>query len=527
MIPKSLFLSPSSLIGLLGACALVGCNPPDSSAESAKPSAASPQRPNILILYADDLGYGDLSSYNPDSKIPTVHFDRLAEEGMRFTDAHSSSGICTPSRYAMLTGRYHWRKFHGIVGAFGESKFDAEELTLPEMLQEQGYTTALIGKWHLGWDWSSIEKPDAELVQVGRYTIYGPDSLDWSKPIADGPLAHGFDYYFGDTVINMPPYAWIENDRVLGTPDRMMDTDLWKPIKEGGWECRPGPMVEGWDPYENIPVTTAKGVEKIHEYAEAGAPFFLVFSFPSPHAPIIPNDEFDGRSGAGPYGDFVVETDDASGRLLQALEDAGVADNTIVIFTADNGSESYAYQRYEKTGHWSSEPLRGLKQDIYEGGHRVPFIVRWPDVVPAETVNDALISQIDLMATFAAILGVELPANQAFDSYNQLPVLLGKQDSVRHTHIHNTWADRYAIRDGDWVLIDAETGYHNVRPHIPDWEARRSYEADDAPLALYNLRADVGQRHNLATELPEKVAELQALMQQIREDGHTATRFGK
>ncbi|MCC5834185.1 MAG: arylsulfatase [Opitutales bacterium] len=485
-------------------------------------------KPNILILYADDLGYGDLSSFNPDSKIPTAHIDRLAAEGMRLTDAHSSSGVCTPSRYALLTGRYHWRKFHGIVGTFGESKFDADELTLPEMLQEAGYTSAVIGKWHLGFDWNSIKKPGAERFQYGGNawdSTYTYDAFDWSKPIADGPLAHGFDYYFGDAVINFPPYAWIENDRVIGTPDRMMDTSLFKPIKEGNWEFRRGPMVEGWDPYEHIPTITAKGVEKIHEYAQSEQPFFLFFSFPSPHAPIIPNDEFDGRSEAGPYGDFVVETDEASGILLQALEDAGVADNTIVIFTADNGAEWYAYPRYQKTGHWSSEPLRGLKRDIFEGGHRVPTIIRWPGIITEGTVSDVLFSQIDLMATFASILGVELPADQAFDSYNQLPVLLGQEPSVRNSHVHNTHPGAYALRHGDWLLIDAPSGYHTNREDtVPEWEASRGYESDDLPVKLYNLREDIGQRHNLAEQYPEKVVELQARLQKIRDDGQTATR---
>ncbi len=484
-------------------------------------------KPNFLIIYADDLGYGDLGSYNPESKIPTPHIDRLAAEGMRFTDGHSSSGICTPSRYALLTGRHHWRKFHGIVGAFGASVFDDEELTLPEMLKAHDYQTAIIGKWHLGWDWSSIEKPGAERIiydERRKISTYHYDALDWSKPIADGPLAHGFDYYFGDTVINFPPYAWIENDRVQGTPDRMMDTSLWKPIKEGDWEARPGPMVEGWDPYENIPVTTAKAIDKIEEYAAAEKPFFLMFAFPSPHAPIIPNDEFDGRSGAGPYGDFMVETDEATGRILAALEEAGVADNTIIVFSADNGSEWYAYPRAEKTGHWSSEPLRGLKRDLYEGGHRVPFIVKWPGVVEAGAVSNALISQIDLMATFAAILNAELPRDQAVDSFNQLPVLLGQTASVRDTHVHNTSKDHYAIRHGDYVLINAPTGYHNVRDHIPAWEARRGYPKDELPVALYNLGSDLEQRHNQAEELPEKVAALQQELQRIRDQGFSAPR---
>ncbi len=519
---KTILLAASLLIPfILGAC---------QPAQVASPSPAS--QPNILVLYADDLGYGDLGCYNTASKIPTPHLDRLAQQGMRFTDAHSSSGICTPSRYSLLTGRHHWRKFHGIVGVFEDSVFDPEQLTLPEMLQSVGYTTAAIGKWHLGWDWSSIRKPDAQPVPYGNSnrTTYGPEAFDWSQPIANGPLAHGFDYYFGDTVINFPPYCWIENDRVVQAPDRMLDTDLFKPVKEGNWECRPGPMVTGWDPYENIPTTTDKGVAKIHEFAKTEKPFFLYFAFPSPHAPIIPNDEFDGTSQAGPYGDFLVETDAACGRLLQALEDAGVAENTIVFFSADNGPERYAYARDADYDHWSSTPLRGLKRHIYEGGHRVPTIIKWPGVVESGTVSDALFSQIDLMATLAAVLGVELPKDQAEDSFNQLPVLRGEASAVRSTHVHNTFANHYAIRHDNWVLINAPSGYDRDRAEQTEWESKQDYDhpsEDTHPVELFDLSHDLEQRHNLAAEHPEQVQRLQQLLQQIQQQGYSAPRLEK
>lgn len=512
---------PRPLLPFL-AIALFSFSAPD--AHAAKKAENRP--PNILILYADDLGFGDLQCYHPESKIPTPNLDQLAAEGMRFTDGHSSSGICTPSRYALLTGRHHWRDFHGIVNAFGESVFQPERLTLPEMLKEKGYRTAAIGKWHLGWDWAAIRKPDAKPIGEGRKQSWGPEAFDWSKPIPDGPLAHGFDHYFGDTVINFPPYCWIEDDKVIRAPDVLMDTEKWKPIKEGNWECRPGPMISDWDPYENIPTTTKRGVEYIQKQAEADEPFFLYFAFPSPHAPIIPNDEFDEKSEAGPYGDFVFETDDACGRLLRALEESGQADNTIVVFSADNGPEHYAYARDEKFGHWSAHPLRGLKRDIYEGGHHVPFLIKWPGVTEAGTVNEALVSQIDLMATFAAALDFELPDDAAEDSHNLLPLLEGTAESVRTTHIHNTFEDAWAIRDGDWLLIEAKDGYHSRK--FQAWEKRRDYPADnDAPVELYNLSEDIGQRNDLAGEHAEKVAELQALLTKIREQGHSAPRLTK
>ena len=300
---------------------------------------AETKQPNILILYADDMGYGDLAIQNPNSKIPTPNLDQLAREGMRFTDGHSSSGICTPSRFALLTGRHHWRDFHGIVNAMGGSVFKPERLTLPEMLKEKSYNTAAIGKWHLGWDWDAIRTTPAKGKKKKGNSF---NDFDWSKSIPDGPLAHGFDHYFGDTVINFPPYCWIEDDKVVKAPDTMMDTKKWKPIKEGNWECRPGPMVTGWDPYENIPTLTKRGVDYINEQSKSEKPFFLFFAYPAPHAPIIPNDQFDGKSKAGPFGDFVYEVDDSCGQLLAALKASGKADNTLVVFTADNGPEKYA-----------------------------------------------------------------------------------------------------------------------------------------------------------------------------------------
>ncbi|MDF1738006.1 MAG: arylsulfatase [Verrucomicrobiales bacterium] len=481
-------------------------------------------QPNILILYADDLGFGDLTCYHAESKIPTPNLDQLAAEGMRFTDGHSSSGICTPSRYALLTGRHHWRDFHGIVNAFGDSAFKPGQLTMAGMLKAKGYDTAAIGKWHLGWDWAAVRKPDAVQTGEGRRKTWGPEAFDWDKSIPNGPLDHGFNHYFGDTVINFPPYCWIEDDKVVKAPDTLMDTAKWKPIKEGNWECRPGPMTSDWDPYENIPTTTSKAIDYIKGQAKTEEPFFLYFAFPSPHAPIIPNDEFDGKSGAGPYGDFVVETDDACGRILAALKESGQAENTVVIFSADNGPEHYAYARDEKYDHWSSHPLRGLKRDIYEGGHHVPFIVKWPGVTEAGNVNDALVSQIDIMATVASALEIELPDDAAGDSHDLLPLLKGEADAVRSSHVHNTYEGQYAIREGNWLLIDHKTGYRSKKS--AKWEKKHGYPADDkGPVELYDLSDDIGQRNNLSAENPEKVKELQALLKEIQERGVSAPRL--
>ncbi|HSP41264.1 MAG TPA: arylsulfatase [Luteolibacter sp.] len=481
---------------------------------------AEEKRMNIVLLYADDLGYGDLGCYNPASKIPTPQLDRLASEGLRFTDAHSSSGICTPSRYALLTGRSHWRDFHGIDRGFDPPFFKPGQLTLPEMIRSRGYTTACIGKWHLGMDWKSIRKPGSPPASKKH------DDFDWSRPIRGGAVDHGFDYYFGDNVINFPPYTWIENDRVLAVPDNTLKKTPQN-TKEGHWECREGPGRSDWDFYQILPTLTEKAVEYIHARKDGDKPFFLYFPLPSPHAPIVPTDEFDGRSKAGPYGDFVVQTDDSCGRLLNALRETGLYENTIILFTADNGAEAYAYPRDEKYDHWSSDPLRGLKRDIYEGGHRVPTLLKWPGVTQPGSVTGALFSQVDLMATLAAYLGYELPRESAEDSHDFLPYLRGEEKvSPRTTLVHNTYKDRYAIRHHEWLLVDHPTGTDRQPPAA--WMEKHKvppYTGLDA--GLYNLKEDLGQRHNLAGKHPEKVAELREMLKSIRNGKHTAPRLAE
>lgn len=481
---------------------------------------AAETNPNIVILYADDMGYGDLGANNPASKIPTPNLDRLAAEGLRCTDGHSSSGICTPSRYAMLTGRHHWRDFHGIANAFDGPVFRKNQLTMPAMLREHGYATACIGKWHLGWNWNAIRKPGTPKTSIEH------TDFDWSIPFPGGPLDHGFDYYFGDNVINFPPYAWIENDRLVKSPDTTLRSVSGKP-KEGEWECRPGPACSDWDFYQDLPTITRKAVEYVRSRKDKPQPFFLYLPFPSPHAPIIPLDSFDGKSKAGAYGDYVAQTDDSCGQVLNALRESGLEKNTIVIFSADNGPEIYAYPRDRKHDHWSSAPFRGLKRDIYEGGHHVPLLIKWPGVTKAGAVTDALVSQVDLMATFASLTGHSLPADSAEDSFDFLPWLKGESPRPpRDTMVHNTDAKHYAIRHGEWVLVDAKTGYTDGRMPPPAWSEKHRLPADDAQaVELYRIKDDPGQRANLAAQHPDKVAELQALLKKIRTQGHSAPRL--
>jgi len=478
-----------------------------SGAEAERPMA---DRPNIVILYADDLGYGDLACQNAESKIPTPNLDRLAAEGTRFTDAHSSSGVCTPSRYAMLMGRYHWRKFHGIVNSFDPPVLDHERTTLAELLRSQGYRTACIGKWHLGWDWKSIQrdpnsKPDPK-------EGYPPDAFDWTRPLPGGPLDHGFDDYFGDDVPNFPPYTWFENDRLLAPPTERLQTKL--KTAEGNFETRPGPAVADWDFYAVMPRLTEKAVDWIGKQTD-DQPFFLYFPFTSPHAPIVPNDAFRNASQAGGYGDFVAQTDAVVGQVLAALEAGGHSQRTLVIFSSDNGPETYAYERVRRHGHRSMGPLRGLKRDLWEGGHRVPTIIRWPGKVPAGKVSHGLLSQIDLFATIAGIVGADLPNGEAEDSLDQRPLILGTGPSARTELVHNTQPNGFAIRAGNWVLIQARTGGVSK---VPEWfDSENGYSKNEHAGELYDLESDLGQRHNRYSENPAKVSELRERLNAIRD----------
>lgn len=490
---------------------------PARAEDPALPNSALPNSalPNIVILYADDLGYGDLACQNPESKIPTPHLDRLASQGTRFTDAHSSSGVCTPSRYALLMGRYHWRKFHGIVNSFDPPVLDPERTTLAELLRSRGYRTACIGKWHLGWDWKAIQR-DPEMKPDPR-AGYSPDAFDWSRPIPGGPLEHGFDGYFGDDVPNFPPYAWFENDRIVTPPTQSLRVS--QQTAEGNFETRPGPAAADWDFYAVMPRLVDRAVSWIAMQTEA-QPFFLYVPFTSPHAPIVPEDAFRGATQAGGYGDFVAQTDAAVGRILEALESGGHRERTLILFSSDNGPETYAYERVRRTGHRSMGPLRGVKRDLWEGGHRVPMIASWPGHVPAGRVSDGLMSQIDWYATIAGLVGASVPPGEAEDSVDQRALLLGTGPSARTTLVHNTQANGYAIREGDWVLIEAARG--GAVSQVPSWfDEASGYEKADGKGELYDLRSDLGQRINRFKENPDRVAALRDRLESIR---HKANR---
>ena len=476
------------------------------------------QKPNIVFILADDLGYGDLGCYNKHSKIPTPNLDRLASEGMRFKDAHSPSSVCTPTRYALLTGRYSWRTRlqRNVLGPWDKPLIAPDRLTVGKLLQKHGYTTACIGKWHLGQTYATTD---------GKPALGGVNNalsnVDFTQPVADGPITRGFDHYFGTIVPNYPPYCVIEDNHTLGIPSQRA---------EGGLFNIPGPMVPNWKLVDILPELTRHAVTWVEETAKTKKPFFLYFPLTSPHYPVVPAPDFIGKSGAGEYGDFVHQTDWTVGQVLDALQRCGAADDTLVIFTSDNGAEVTGevkpgvYDRVQQYAHRSSGDLRGAKRDAWEGGHRVPFIARWPGKIPAATESDQTMCHVDFIATVAAILEAQLPENAAEDSVNVLPVLLGKKLTapIRDATIHHSAHGKFAIRKGNWVLIDAPSGDDNNAHGEPQWlKAERSYTPHDQPGELFNLSEDPAQRLNHFADQPQLVSRLKALLEKYKSEGRS------
>ncbi|GAB4135976.1 MAG: arylsulfatase [Thermogutta sp.] len=462
--------------------------------------------PNIVILYADDLGYGDVSSYNPDrGKISTPNIDRLAREGMRFTDAHSSSGVCSPSRYTLLTGRYHWRSRlqSGIVGVFEEPLIAADRMTVGHLAQQRGYRTACFGKWHLGWDWP-IPPDKMPLFRLPRnqrgVQTTAEQVAAWrevfSQSIPGGPTTRGFHEYFGTDVPNWPPFCFIDNDRTVGIPQELLPDRYFdaQPLMAS----QPGPAVEGWRFEPILPTITRRACEFIRRCTGQGTPFLLYLPFTSPHEPLAVNSEWMGKSGLHIYADFVMETDHAVGEVLRALDDAGISQNTLVIFTSDNGKAQYTgAAELERLGHYSSGPFRGYKASAYEGGHRIPLIVRQPGKVVAGGVCPQLVHQADVFATLAELLDISVPENAGEDSFSLLPLLRGEDRPIRTSAVSCNANGLPAIRDGRWKLILSKN---------PE---------------LFDLLEDPGETTNLADRYPERVSAMRALLEKLIVEGRS------
>lgn len=486
-----------------------------SAKDAASPSAAKYGRPNIVYILADDMGYGDLGCQNAESKIPTPCLDRLATQGTRFTDAHSPSAVCTPTRYGLLTGRYCWRTRlkKGVLWVWDPPLIKADRLTVPKLLKKHGYRTACIGKWHLGWDWPTTDgKPPAK-KQHGN-------NVDFTRPIKNGPLTRGFDYYFGTAVPNFPPYCFIENDRTIGIPTVM------KPKSMFG---HPGPMLPGWKLVDILPKLTEKAVEYVRNAAKnRDRPFFLYMPLTAPHTPIVPASRFSGKSKAGIYGNFVHQVDRTVGQVIKAIDDSGLADNTLVIFTSDNGSPARNGKNasgptrsvVKEFGHDPSRPLRGMKADVWEGGHRVPFIARWPKRIKPGATNDETICHSDLLATCAAILGERLPDSAGEDSCSILPALLGRRldKPIHEALVHHSGNGRFAIRQGKWKLVMGLGSGGWTKPRSP------KPKPGGPKGQLYDMTADLAEKKNLWLERPDVVKRLTKLLKKYKSQGRSAPR---
>jgi arylsulfatase A-like enzyme len=454
-------------------------------------TAHAQQQPNIIYILADDLGYGDLSAFNPNGKINTPHLDALAAGGMMFTDAHTSSAVCTPTRYGILTGRYNWRSRlkSGVLWGKSEALIPMERKTVASMLQEYGYHTAFVGKWHLGWNWVMDEE----------------ENIDFSQPVTHNPNDLGFSYAYGHAgSLDMPPYVYVENGMSTAIPtDSTVNEDY-----QGFW--RKGLTAPDFVHEEVTPHFFDKAMTYVEERSQSSQPFFLYLPLPSPHTPILPLEKWKGKSGLNPYADFVLMIDDYVGQLMEKVEESGIAENTLIIFTSDNGCSPRAeFDELTAKGHDPSHVFRGHKADIYEGGHRVPFIARWPAVIPAGSRSEQVICTTDLMATCAEIVGYSLKDNEGEDSYSLMPLLKGEQmqTPLREATVHHSINGSFAIRQGGWKLImcPGSGGWSDPRPDSKGIEQLPEIQ-------LYKLGEDIGETNNLQADYPDKVVHLKRLL---------------
>ena len=475
----------------------------------AQTSAGQAGKPNIVFILADDMGYNGLSCYGA-TRIKTPNIDRIASEGIRFTDGHCAASTCTPTRYGFLTGRYPFRSWcsYSALSTQAPLLIDPDRPTVASFLKSHGYATSIIGKWHLGYGEEEGFADNRGNTPPNHWKPRGPGP-DWNGRLTPGPPENGFDYSYVIPVANsFPPYVIVENDRVVGLrPD--------SPI--GKMESKNNGKMEGgegarWKDEDLVDKFTEKLVETVEGYAKDGKPFFLFYPAHQPHVPWLPNARFKGSSQAKTYGDVIQELDWSVGELLKALDRLNLADNTIVIFSSDNGASGRNFN-----GHRANGKLRGGKGDLTEGGHRVPFVARWPGKIKPGQVSDVLVSQSDLFATFAAILGEDLPEGAAPDSTNILPALLGGElpHPDRPVVMSSGGTGMLSIRSGKWKLMPGpgDCGYREFfgkKPHPAP-------KPGDPPAQLYDVAADPGEKNNLYAKHPEIVHALWLTLQKIKD----------
>lgn len=470
--------------------------------------SVSGAKPNIILILADDLGYGDPGVYNPDSRILTTHIDALASAGIRFSDAHSSGSTCRPSRYGLMTGSNPLR----IVRSYDSGLIQPGTETLASLLKQSGYVTAAIGKWHLGMVGEKAPKP--------------------GKDLQGGPLDHGFDRFFGiPASLDIPPYYFIEGRRPVVLPTMYIPMSNGTAVAEDapaiqGPFYRAGKMSPGFNHGKVLEILASEAIETIHSLARnQSEPFFLYLALPSPHTPWLPAEKFRGTSGAGPYGDYVLQVDDIVGRVISVLESLAIAENTMVIFSSDNGPVWYP-ENVKEFGHSATGGLSGMKGDVTEGGHRIPLIVRWPAKIQAAGVNDSMISLTDTLATFADIAGTKIATDVQLDSISYYPQLVGKQvENVRHMTIRAGMtgdSGSFSIRNQNWKLITGK-GYGGLSDRYDASIVKNNpFEG-----RLYDLKTDLAEQHNLYGKHPEIVEGLSMQLEQfLQNTGLTKSPLG-
>jgi len=493
-------IQPGSIFLFVCFLTVLGCGQKEKKTQE----KTAEKLPNIIYVLADDLGYGDINAFNPDGKIKTPHIDKLASEGIKFTDAHTSSAVCTPTRYGILTGRYNWRSplKQGVLTGVSKALIPNNRTTTASLLKRANYNTAFIGKWHLGWDWALTE---GDSVNGTGWNSTDYKNIDFSKPVTNGPAELGFDYSYGHSgSLDMAPYVYVENGKPTSIPTKIT-------IDEGKYTWwREGPTGDDFQHDDVTPNFFRKSFDFIQKKSESENPFYLYLALPSPHTPILPTEGWLGKSGLNPYADFVMQIDDYMGKLTALLEEKGIAENTVVVFTSDNGCSPQAdFEILGEKGHDPSAIYRGHKADIFEGGHRVPFIVKWPDKIGAGTVSDKTICTTDFLATCADIIDADLTDSEGEDSFSMLPLF--SRDSTasykREATVYSSINGSFAIRKGNYKLIMApgSGGWSDPKPDAPEIKNLPSFQ-------LYDLSIDPEEENNLHSKKPEVVNELKEIL---------------
>lgn len=466
------------------------------------PAYAGSDAPNIVLILADDMGYGDISYYNPMSKIRTSHLDKMASESAVCTDAHSSSSVSSPTRYGILTGRYNWRSTlkRSVLNGYSKALIPPERETIASMLKKQGYNTAAIGKWHLGWDWNNIDS--------------GIENVDFSKPITNGPTTLGFDYFYGFCgSLDMAPYVYVENNMPTAIPDRTT-------VNKGKYSWwREGPTSPDFHHENVLEHVIDKGCHYILDKAKSSRPYFLYLPLPAPHTPILPSKEFQGKSGLGDYGDYVLMVDAMVARVLDAVRKTGEDDNTIVIFVTDNGcSPAAGIKEMEEQDHYPSFIYRGHKADLFDGGHRIPCIIRWRKKIKPHFIAQT-ICLTDFYSTFAAINDYRLCDSEGEDSYNILPALLSVDEvpAIREATVHHSIQGEFTIRQGKWKLLLSSSSGGWSEPRPDNQEALKGLPS----MQLYDMYGDPEETRNLVNDYPEKTIELRNLLLRYIDEGRS------